>query len=101
MTTITWIIISLLLPAQGRAFSEEKRDVTNLALALCLQGLRHVKLGAQLYIISQALFASALLSLVFFCGNKGNQVMKGISEQAEKVNVPGDSQRERDKVKRV
>jgi hypothetical protein len=27
--------------------------------------------------------------------------MKGISEQAEKVNEPGDSQRERDEVKRV
>jgi hypothetical protein len=27
--------------------------------------------------------------------------MKGISEQAEKVNKPSDSQRERDKVKRA
>jgi hypothetical protein len=40
--------------------------VTNLALASDLQGLRHVKLGAQLYITSQALFTSLLLSLVFF-----------------------------------
>jgi hypothetical protein len=40
--------------------------VTNLALASGLQGLRHVKLGAQLYISSQALFTPLLLSLVFF-----------------------------------
>jgi hypothetical protein len=41
-------------------------SVTNLALASGLQGLRHVKLGAQLHITSQALFTSLLLSLVFF-----------------------------------
>jgi hypothetical protein len=39
--------------------------VTNLALASGLQDLRHVKLGAQLYITSQALFTPSLLSLVF------------------------------------
>jgi hypothetical protein len=50
MTMITWIVISLLLAAQGRAFSEEGGDVTNLALASGLQGLRHVMLGAQLCI---------------------------------------------------
>jgi hypothetical protein len=50
MITITWIVISLFLPAQGQAFSEEGGDVTNLALASGLQGLRHVKLGAQLCI---------------------------------------------------
>jgi hypothetical protein len=32
MTTITWIVISLLLPAQGQAFSEEGGDVTNLVI---------------------------------------------------------------------
>jgi hypothetical protein len=40
--------------------------VTNLALASGLLGLHHVKLGAQLYISSQALFTPSLLSLVFF-----------------------------------
>jgi hypothetical protein len=40
--------------------------VTNLALASGLQGLCHVKLGAQLYISSQALFTPSLFSLVFF-----------------------------------
>jgi hypothetical protein len=47
----------------GRA----RESVTNLALASGLQGLRHVKLGAQLvYISSQALCTPSLLSLVFF-----------------------------------
>jgi hypothetical protein len=40
--------------------------MTNLALASGLQGLRHVKLGAQLYISLQALFTPLLFSLVFF-----------------------------------
>jgi hypothetical protein len=44
----------------------DKDFVTNLALASGLQGLRHVKLGALLYISSQALFTPLLLSLVFF-----------------------------------
>jgi hypothetical protein len=32
------------------------------------------------------------------CGNKGNQVIKGISEQADKVNKLGESQRERHRI---
>jgi hypothetical protein len=47
---IIWIIISLFLPAQGQAFLEEGGNITNLALALGLQGLRYIKLGAQLCI---------------------------------------------------
>jgi hypothetical protein len=43
-----------------------RQVVTNLALASGLQGSHHVKLGAQLYICSQAPFTPSLLSLVFF-----------------------------------